>query len=195
MHFLNLSLSACLALGLVTCLPARAQTAKEQKAEKAKFETVDGVKLEGLFYASSKGRKAPCAILLHRYGGKIAEDGWETLAQALQDKGFAVLAFDSRGHGNSTDVDESFWKQYSYNRQLLGVKFDATKPPEKIAHKDFKAGYAPYLLNDIAAAKAYLERRNDNGDCNVSNLVLIGAEEGGALGLAWLASEALRYRV
>ena len=44
-------------------------------------------------------------------------------------------------------------------------------------------------VNDIAAARRYLEVRNDAGDCNLSNLILVGAKEGAALGSLWIAEE------
>jgi len=54
--------------------------------------------------------------------------------------------------------------------------------------KDSKA-FSGFSVNDIAAAKRYLDKQNDAGLCNSSNLVLVGAEEGAALGLLWLDTE------
>jgi hypothetical protein len=45
------------------------------------------------------------------------------------------------------------------------------------------------LVNDIMAAKRYLDKQNDAGLCNSSNLILIGAEEGAALGCLWIHEE------
>jgi hypothetical protein len=62
--------------------------------------------------------------------------------------------------------------------------------------KSFPAGYAANLINDISAAKRFIERRyNDAGECNCSNIVLIGAEDGATLGALWLATETKRYRI
>src|SRR5204863_6624589 len=61
---------------------------------------------------------------------------------------------------------------------------------------DFSRGYLPHLVDDIAAAKRFIERRyNDAGECNAANTVLIGAEDGATLGALWLASETKRYRI
>src|SRR5262249_20380970 len=46
----------------------------------------------------------------------------------------------------------------------------------------------PMLVNDIAAAKRYLDRRTDANQCNSSNVILIGADDAAALGLLYLAS-------
>src|SRR5205823_1326566 len=42
-----------------------------------------------------------------------------------------------------------------------------------------------YMANDIMAAKRALDRRNDPGECNSANIVLIGAESGATLGALW----------
>src|SRR5437867_3225372 len=68
--------------------------------------------------------------------------------------------------------------------------------PKSVSHLDFPVAYLPNLVNDIAAAKRFIERRyNDAGECNGSNIVLIGAEDGATLGTLWLASETRRYRI
>jgi hypothetical protein len=50
-------------------------------------------------------------------------------------------------------------------------------------------------VNDIAAAKRFLDRKNDAGECNSANVVLVGAEEGATLGALWLAAEWQRQRL
>src|SRR5262249_46193211 len=56
-----------------------------------------------------------------------------------------------------------------------------------ISYKDFSSADHYYqMVNDVAAAKRYLDRKNDSGECNTSNLILIGAESGAALGALWL---------
>jgi alpha-beta hydrolase superfamily lysophospholipase len=166
---------------LVTHSGARAQD-KEKTGEEIQFETADKVELRGKFYASKKS-KAPCAILLHNLGGNRQQKGWEDLAEKLSND-FAVLSFDFRGHGDSTNVDPVFWKT-SANMMIRG----AAKMPSKISFKDFPDAYYPMLVNDIVAAKRYLEQQNDAGACNASNIVVIGAQDGAAIGALWIAAE------
>src|SRR5258708_38977568 len=64
-----------------------------------------------------------------------------------------------------------------------------------LKYSDFKAGYLPCLVNDIVAARYDLDNRNDNGQCNMSNIIVIGAEDGAALGLFWMATEFARPAV
>lgn len=151
---------------------------------KVHFETVDEVTLEGTFYPAERKTEAPCALLLHDIGGNCQQPGWVSLAKRLQQAGFAVLAFDFRGHGGSTVVSPAFWKVPA-NGRLKG----ASPKKTTISYKDFPPGYVPLLVNDIAAAKRFLDLRNDAGECNVGNLVVVGAQEGATLAALWLAAE------
>ncbi len=180
-------------LALLAPPTAAAQEKDKPKFETVKFESVDAVELKGSYWPSTKGKKGPVAILLHKTGARSKEGGWKDLAEDLQKSGFAVLSFDFRGHGDSTTVGKSFWQH------PLNNKYFRTPPAGKdttLTSSSFPPGYLPHLVNDIAAAKRFLERRyNDSGDCNCSNIVLIGAEDGATLGALWLASETKRYRI
>jgi hypothetical protein len=157
-------------------------------SEEVQFDTVDKVELHGTFYAPGKS-KAPCVILLHKFGGSRDEHGWDQLAQLLQ-KEYAVLRFDFRGHGDSTNVGPDFWRAPN-NLMIKG----AARTPQRITYKDFPPAYMPVLANDVQAAKHYLDTQNDAGVCNSSNVIVIGAEEGAAIGALWIASEWERRRI
>jgi predicted alpha/beta hydrolase len=166
-----------------------------QNVDKVKFDTCDGVELHGSFYPGKNGPKSTCVILLHNIGGDAKnidnsqQDGWDRLAKALQDAGFAALTFDFRGHGNSTQIQPSFWK-YQQNLGLRGAG-----KSETISYKDYQRSYYPILVNDIAAAKTLLDRRNDNGECNSRSIILVGAQEGAVVGTMWAVSEMSRYQL
>ncbi len=181
-----------LALGLAAALLLSAP-ALAQNVDRVKFETCDGVELHGSFYPSNQGAKASCVLLLHNVGGKdddnSQQDGWDRLAKALQEKGFAVLSFDFRGYGNSTGISPNFWK-VPHNSVVQG-----NPKKDTISYKEYRRNYYPVLTNDIAAAKAFLDRRDDAGECNSRSLILIGAQEGAVLGTMWLATEMHRYQV
>lgn len=175
--------------------PARAQ---EVKAEKVVIKTADGVELHGSFYPTAK-RNTPTILMLHALGKDSRNAEWQALAEAMAKKGYAVLTFDFRGHGNSTKVNpQEFWLNptNAVNRTMVSG-FNQLKPKELVEFKDFKSrpGYFPYLVNDIAAAKVFLDRKNDAGECNTHSLVLVGADAGAALGGLWLRSEWMRYGV
>src|SRR5712692_6728225 len=161
----------------------KAQDKKSDTSDNVKFDSVDGVELRGTFYPASKA-KAPAVLMLHRYGGN--REGWDNLATDLQKAGFAVLTFDFRGHGESTKVSPDFWKYTANTNHIRG----ANKADKKtIRQSDFRNDYLPMLVNDIVAAKRYLDKQNDAGLCNSSNLIVVGAEEGAALGCLWIREE------
>jgi alpha-beta hydrolase superfamily lysophospholipase len=181
----------------LTVFPARGP-AQEVKAEKVTFQTADGVRLHASFYPTAK-KNTPTILMLHALGKDSRNAEWRELAEAFAKKGFAVLAFDFRGHGNSTEVDsKAFWLNpaNAVNRSMVRG-FNQAKPKEIVEFKDFRTtpGYFAYLVNDIAAAKQFLDQKNDAGQCNSHHLVLVGAETGSALGALWLRSEWQRYSV
>lgn len=178
------------AVALVVLLGAWAHEAAAQggATEKVRFDTFDRVTLRGTFYPSTKGTKSPCVLLLHALGGNSAQEGWGTLAKALQEKGFAVLAFDFRGHGDSREVDPAVFWSVGPNSRMKGHQ--PGKPRSDIDYKNFTSYYHYLtLVNDIAAAKRYLDTRNDNQECNSSNVIVIGAESGATLGALWMVTE------
>ena len=83
---------------------------------------------------------------------------------------------DFRGYGNSTSVSPDFWNLvddpltglpgHPHNK-LLGQSL-AMRRPANISATYFPPKYLWALVNDIAAAKVFLDERNDRGDCNSS---------------------------
>jgi hypothetical protein len=185
MRLLPTTWVSCGVLAGLTLIFGPAPGRAADKSEEVQFETADFVELRGTFYASQKP-KAPCVILLHKFGGKRIDKGWDDLATSLQ-KDYAVLSFDFRGHGDSTNISntQKFWRVSANNQLIRG----AALTKSKISYKDFFSPYMPMLANDVAAARRYLDRQNEAGACNSSNLILIGAEEGAAIGALWLAAE------
>src|SRR5262245_48207025 len=166
-----------------------AQGGEKEKGEKVRFTTVDGVELHGRFYAGKP--RGQTIMMLHALNSDSRKKSWINLAETLQKEGYSVLTFDFRGHGQSTEVEASdFWKYPPNASMVKGA-------PKKtvIEYKDMSPSYFPVLVNDIAAAKAFLDNRNDGGACNTASTILIGAESGAALGALWLQSEWIRHRM
>jgi alpha-beta hydrolase superfamily lysophospholipase len=185
-------------LGGTSRLPAADDKDKAEFA-RVSFTSWDGVGLSGTFYPSApaSGKKDKDAVVLllhdftHKGGGGSHKDGWDDLAARLQKEGYSVLSFDFRGFGNSTSVDPKFWR-FAHNSMLRGAK----KQAESIDQKYFAAvpGYYMNLINDIAAARAFLDRKNDGREVNTSNLVVIGAGQGATLGALWMSAEMQRRK-
>lgn len=71
------------------------------KSETVRFDTEDGVTIVGTYYPPTGRAIAPPAILLHMYRNK--RQSYEPLVMPLHEAGFAVLAIDLRGHGESVE--------------------------------------------------------------------------------------------
>jgi hypothetical protein len=173
--------------GFMSTALAQGEKDKENKGEKVRFTTVDGVEIHGTFFAGK--RSSPTVLMLHALEEDRSKKSWISLAEALNESGYAVLTFDFRGHGQSIEIDTtSFWK---YPRNVTGVKGAPKK--DKLEFKDMAKEYYPILVNDIAAAKAFLDNRNDTGVCNTSSLFVVGADTGATLGAIWINAECHRY--
>jgi len=159
--------------------------------ERVHFDSPDGVWLSGSYHAGRLHR-SPCVLLLHDLGEEQASRSFDPLAKDLHAEGYAVLAFDFRGHGASRSVEpEEFWSPMFVNRLLV----KGNPRDEEIAFRDFDPRYYSVLVNDIAAAKAWLDGKNDDRECNSSSLIVMGVGEGAALGAIWANSEWHRHRV
>ncbi len=171
-------------LGAILCIFLAGGTVSAQ--EKVTFASIDGVELNGVFY-QAKSKKAPVVLLLHALGESSSMKPYQDLAEILKEK-FCVLAFDFRGHGQSVTMEPAKFNKFAKN-------VSAKAKGSALDFKKFEKSYFPVLVNDIAAARAWLERqKNDEGDCNVSNIVVIGCDTGATLGAIWLNSEAHRYK-
>src|SRR5262245_59043376 len=93
---------------------------KDAKGEKVHFPTSDGVDLHGVFYPGKA--TLPTVLFLHSLGEDSKKRAWVHLAEELHGLGFAVLAFDFRGHGASKDLVEPklFWKNQENASQIKG---------------------------------------------------------------------------
>lgn len=158
--------------------------------EPVKITTIDGVDLHGNFFAGARAG-APTVIMLAPIGQTSEKESWMSLAKFLQ-KGYTVLTFDYRGHGKSKTLsdEKTFWSIPFNAKHVKGRPTDVS-----IDQKNFSKAYQPALCNDISAVKAFLDRKNDQRQCNTASTVLIAAESGATLGALWLNSDWHRYKL
>jgi hypothetical protein len=193
-------LLASLSLSLLVGSVREASAQAKAQFTRVQIPTFDGMELGGTFYPSAPagGKKDKDAVVMllhdftHRGGGGSHKDGWDNLAAKLQQEGYSVLQFDFRGFGDSKAVGAKFWK-YKHNQMLRAFR-GGVKPAKSIDQKDFPSQYYGVLVNDIVAARAYLDNRNDARDVNTSNLIVIGGGDGAALGAMWMGAEMRRQR-
>ena len=165
-----------------------AAAARSAEPERVRFVTADFAEIQGLYYPGDQGIKSPAVLMIHPLGGSIEMAGWSDLAKKLQEKHFAVLTFDFRGHGNSVNVMPQFWTAEMTNQGLKGYR--AAKPKTTISHNDFRTqANLVSMMNDIAGAKRYLDTKNDESGCNSAKTFVVGAGSGATLGAVWVYSE------
>jgi len=176
-------------------------SAQEEKYDKqdVNFSTSDNVELQGVLYKTKKPGPQPCIILLHSptvAGNKGSAHGdWDGLAKTLAGD-FNVLRFDFRGHGKSDLIKSKtdFWGNL-VNQKFFPREARKQPQPESLKSVDYiqkNNNYHPYLpmlVNDIMAARIFLDAKNDAGDLNTSTIYLIGAGDAASLGFLYLLAE------
>ena len=88
----------------VLVVGGQALTAAGVDPKPVTFLAADGMKIAADYYApSTTGGAAPMVILLHMY--RSDRKAWEPLIAPLHEAGFAILALDMRGHGESATTE------------------------------------------------------------------------------------------
>lgn len=122
------------------------------------LHTADGVEIKATYYPSQRPGSRPSVILLHMLN-RTRRD-WADFARALSDAGYAAVAIDLRGHGESTRGVGS-WRDFG---------------PES-----FRA-----MVEDVTAAHAYLR---EAPEADGGRLAVIGASIGANVALRYGARE------
>jgi dienelactone hydrolase len=91
-------------------------------AEEIRLTSADGTTVPGLYFAPPQPA-APAVLLLHMRDGR--KENWTSLAQLLQQNGYAALAFDFRGHGQSRAVMNWYWTDQDV---IAAYNFLANRP-------------------------------------------------------------------
>ncbi|HJZ57620.1 MAG TPA: hypothetical protein VKE74_21815 [Gemmataceae bacterium] len=171
------------------------------------IRTADGMKLKGLFHATTTPKAgqsaatAPVVILLYSPGvdKSMTKGDWDGLINMLNAEGFHVFRFDWRGHGKSTDIDtptgmdiySGFWtNNFSGPSNMKHIKGAGKKPIKNdLFVKEIQPAYFPTYVQDLAAVRCQLDQRNDQGSLNTSSIYVIATEESATLALFWLTAE------
>lgn len=124
--------------------------------KKVNFITRDGVTIVADYYSNEKAKFA--GIFIHMR--PATKESYQELAKFFQKEGFAVLALDLRGHGESL--------------QSIGGKLD---------YRQFTLDEEKQSINDIEAASLFLEKEG----FDKSKQFLIGASIGANLSYQFLS--------
>ncbi|MBI4394041.1 MAG: alpha/beta fold hydrolase [Euryarchaeota archaeon] len=133
------------------------------KGERVAFVTPDGFGLKGVYHAPPPvgGNSSKTIVLLHPYGTSRAD--WGNFPATLSEAGFAVLAFDFRGHGESDE-----------------------KNGTKASFRNFTAEDVAMLPLDVGAAVSFLsvdKHRSFDG------FELVGASVGANAAVTYAAND------
>lgn len=151
----RLALRVVLAIAFA-CLPPQRGAA----AERVQFETKDGFRIVA-DWTPGPDASAPLAILLHQFDAD--RSSWAPLVPSLLKGGFAVLALDQRGQGESTTRTSPPGAEPFDVRVLARSEGPAAVGPVA------RAG-----VRDVEAAVAFVRGRGRA----VDRLVLVGASYG-----------------
>ena len=131
-------------------------------ADVVRFETADGIEIVGDFHRPER-EDSPVVILLHEY--RTGRAVWEPLIPKLRRAGFAVLAIDMRGHGES------------FKPTSMRLRYRAVRRDEEL----FRAMY-----QDVMAAYAFLA---DQPSVDLTRLALVGASVGCSVAIDYAARD------
>lgn len=154
----------------VAALPssARAQAAKAKDKpippEDVKVETKDGWTIHATYYPGKLKKKAVPFIMLHAWEGQRGD--YDGLALYLQGLGHAVLCPDLRGHGQSN----------------IRPNEKEVESPDDLSNNEVKA-----MVADVEACKRFLRDKNNEGECNIEMLTVVGAEFSCITAMQWAA--------
>lgn len=139
-------------IGVVSAVLFVVAPAQALEPKTVTFKTVDGVSIVADFYPPAGQTSSPVAILLPMY--RHDRHTWAPLVPHIHEAGFAVLAIDPRGHGESVKPGEM-----DLVRRVLDR--DPTL---------FRAMY-----RDVFAAYDFLARQPN---CDLTRVALVGASVG-----------------
>lgn len=157
MRTLRSSLSALTAL-----IVAAVAAAEGPRPQTVTLTTYDGVKIVGDYYApKADARPAPMVILLHMY--RSNRHAFAPLVGPLHEAGFAILAIDMRGHGESATPELE----------------------QRVRQRDTKV--FEDMVQDVRAAYDFLAKRKEEVDR--SRFALVGASVGCSVALRYAAKD------
>jgi len=148
---------------LLIALCAATHPALAARGRVLRLQTPDDVAISALYYAPPSGttNRAPAVLFLHSLGED--RDEWGSFPSLLNQNGFAVMAIDFRGHGDST-------------RRVTA------SGAQVIDHRSFGPRDYQNMLLDINTAVDWLE---EQPNVDKDRIVLIGSSLGANLAVRY----------
>ena len=184
-------------VGLLGGARAPAQAPKAQGGfDIEQTRSADGVKIAWRLYKATKTGSNACIIMVPAPGQVDIKNNqaWHNEATRLAATGFNVATFDHRGTGQSTDIVPTEFFLNRVNQQMVVTRGNPAAKVTIDSKRDFKTGYYPMLVQDIAAVRSGLDLKNDLGEVNTSSVYLYGVGDGAELAMFFLGTEYFRER-
>ncbi|SMP72662.1 hypothetical protein SAMN06265222_115119 [Neorhodopirellula lusitana] len=134
------------------------------------LKTKDNVDINAFYFPSPEGKNAVPVMVVHEWKGQAGP--YMRLFLALREAGFAVVAVEYRGHGNSKKYTDRRGVEKDYNIATMG-------------RRDVEA----IVRYDIEAVKQFLKSENNDGRLNLNALSMIGIGEGAILAGFWASRD------
>ncbi len=136
--------------------------AGETGKEAVTLVTADGAKVAG-YFVKGRGEKTAAVVLLHRFGG--SKEDWNSITEKYlsEPTGYAILAIDLRGHGETLLMDEKGKRTGQFGEEGFGE-----------------------MTRDTEAAVKWLRAREDiDGD----RIAIVGADIGANVALEYATGD------
>lgn len=140
------------------------------KPQVVSLTTHDGQVIKATYYPGLRGKDSVPVILLHGFGGNRLD--FLPLAMELQRRGYACIAPDLRGHGESAAMR------------------DAAGRTVKVVPEDLRLpDLAAMVAHDVEAVKKFLVTENDAEKLNIEKLCLVGCDLGASVAINFAARD------
>lgn len=187
----------------------KAKAKEEARERSVGFGTSDGLSLSGYwFQGTATDKQQPDAVMMFPSPDGKVNDAWIALAKSLSEKNFSVLLFDWRGVGANgvegagsriLEDKDKFWKEpFNGNMLMRSKKIIEDKGldwKQLRSASVSKMNYKHFMLNDLLAARFFLDQQNDAGRCNTNRIWIVSEKDGASAGLGFIAAEFQRNSI
>lgn len=154
---------------------------KPAAPERIDLLTSDGVELAAWYYAVAKDEKPRgTVILVHDLEGSHASV--EPLAAGLQRAGYAVVAPDLRGHGDSTKLEAGGTTTDAKSLRKNDLLAIAASAGGRVRDQASMRG-------DLEAVRNWIKRQTDDDGPDINRLCVVGCGAGGTLAALWTVAD------
>ncbi len=179
--------STCLMLMTAALPMVRGQEEEDVKPRPETLITKDNFRIAITYYPSGLKQDASVVVLLHGLSGNQLD--WGVLPKQLQNEGYAVIAVDLRGHGQSKGANEEVETKPAKGKTTKSPKTGkATVDAASLTARDYQS----MVGFDMEAVKQFIFAEHQKKKLNMNRTAIIGAGLGAAVALKSAAVDWLK---